>query len=597
MRTTRPRSSSSPARAFSNLRSSRHPATVLVAMVLLSLCAAAPSSAQPDPAYLAAPPGFKPKDFTILRDGAWYHAFYIETVASDVNDTGTRLGHSRSADLWHWEFVDSIFGPGTAAFDNQRVWAPHLVKVSGVYYLFYTGVSNDAATPNHQSIGVATSTDLTTWNRLSAPIIDCSIAANSECLPNVSGGGQLRDPFVMADPTTPGRWVTYYSTVFDGGQFMTAGMATTSSALSTTPWADAGITWTPSSTPPFNTGQVESPHLFVHDGLWYLLYTSNVGPNFITVWTNATAPIGAEGSWQMRGQLDAVLGYSSYPWFASEKFDDVDGNEYFGVVSDLPSPRRIQIRRLTWTPGDWKFHLATPPAGITAIGWDTETGTESVITGQYANLVFTSGAFQGRKAHIEIVEHDAGQPDQILPPGSLGLNADIDLTGTSTTFHWTSQGMLDDDSTPNRLEIQVRLANDPSVVSPLLYINSPPSGDHDPYRDGAFARQAREEGGTGGLAPAPPVTLRVLQETPLGAGIGLLVDLAAATEARVEIFDLAGRRLRTISNGVMAKGATVLLWDGRDDAGRLPPAGIVFARLSTPREAYTARLVVGAGSH
>ena len=399
----------------------------------------------------------------------------------------------------------------------------------------------------------------------------------------------------MADPTTPGRWVTYYGTVFDGGQFMTTGMATTSSALTTTPWSDAGITWTPSPTFPFNTGAVESPHLFVHSGLWYLLYTSNAGNNPITVWTNAAAPIGAEGSWQMRGRLNAVLGYSSDPWFASEKFDDVDGNEYFAVVSDLPGPRRIQIRKLTWTPGDWKFGLATPPAGITAIDWDTETATMSVTEGQYANLVFTSGAFLGRQAHIEIVEHDAGQPDQILSPASLGLSADINLTGPSTTFNWTSQATPDDDATPNRLEIQVRLTNDPSVISPLLYVNIPSGGDHDPYRDGASAREVTPVGEAGGSASPPAVTLRVLHETLLGAGIALLVDLAAETQARVDIFDLSGRRLRTISNGVMAKGATVLLWDGRDDAGRPARPGVVFARLSTPREAHTARLVIGAG--
>jgi hypothetical protein len=310
------------------------------------------------------------------------------------------------------------------------------------------------------------------------------------------------------------------------------------------------------------------------------------------VWTNATAPIGAEGSWQRRGTLDGVLGYPSR-WFASEKFDDVDGNEYFGVVSDLPDHRRIQIRRMTWAPGDWKFGLVPPPAGVTAIGWTTDTGTETVIQGQHANLVFTSSAFQGRQAHIEIVEHDAGQPDQILSPASVGMTTgDIDLTGTTTTFPWVTQVTPDDDATPNRLEIQVRLKNDPSVISPILYVNLPSGGDHDPYRDGARMREVPPDN-TGGNASRPAVKFRVLKETPLGPGIGLLVDLATETEARVEIFDLAGRRLRTISSGRLAKGATVLLWDGRDDAGQIV-RGAAFARLATPKETRS-QLVLASG--
>jgi hypothetical protein len=553
---------------------------------LLALAAPVRGWAAPDPARLAARPGFRPKDFTILRDGPWYHAFYIETDDAIPGDTGTRLGHSRSADLYHWDYLDSNFGPGTAAFDNARVWAPHLVKVDGVFYLFYTGVS----TVNAQSIGVATSTDLSTWNRLDAPIMDCSIAANSERVPY----GQLRDPFVMPDPTTPGRWLTYYGTVFTGGQFMTAGIAATSSALNTAPWTDAGVAWTPEPVWWKNEGQVESPHLFVHDGLWYLLFTSNAGNNPITVLTNSIAPIGAESSWQMRGRLHTVLGYDTSPWFASEAFTDVDGREYFAVVSDdpfQPYPRSIEIRQMNWTPGDWKFSLSQP-FGVTSIAW---SGSQVVTAGQRADLVFSSvGDFAGRQAHIEVVEKDPGQPDQIIPPGSLGLPESIDMTGSTTIYPWVSEAFPDDDDTPNRLEIQVRIANLPAVSTPTLYVNMPSGGGGGPYRDEARARHAPTEPGTANVAPTPTVTLRSLKETPLGPGFGLLVDLPQSSVARVEILDLTGRRLRTLANGTMPKGATVLMWDGRDDGGRSMPAGIVFARLSTPKETRMVRLAVGA---
>ena len=51
---------------------------------------------------------------------------------------------------------------------------------------------------------------------------------------------------------------------------------------------------------------------------------------------------------------------------------------------------------------------------------------------------------------------------------------------------------------------------------------------------------------------------------------------------RLEIFDLAGRRLGTLVDGERPAGAQVAAWDGRDDEGRAVAAGIYFVRLTTP---------------
>ena len=49
---------------------------------------------------------------------------------------------------------------------------------------------------------------------------------------------------------------------------------------------------------------------------------------------------------------------------------------------------------------------------------------------------------------------------------------------------------------------------------------------------------------------------------------------------RLEIVDLAGRRVRTVANGAFAAGRRhEVVWDGRDDSGRAAPSGTYFARL------------------
>ena len=245
------------------------------------------------------------------------------------------------------------------------------------------------------------------------------------------------------------------------------------------------------------------------------------------------------------------------------------------------------------------FAVAPSWAGsITAISWDTYSGNNSSTTlwPQYANLVFTTNDpnFNGT-AHIEVL--DANEyPYPSISLASLGLPEYITVTGSTTTYNWGTPPFigLDDDNTPYTQEIAVRLVDAPSVISPGLDIIQPQGGGgcgcgHEDARGGLAQ--------VDGAASPTAVTLRVLRETPLGGGISFAVGLPAETRARVDVFDITGRRLRTISNGVLPSGVTTLRWDGRDDAGQRARPGIVFARLSTPGEVRSARLVLGPGIH
>jgi len=61
--------------------------------------------------------------------------------------------------------------------------------------------------------------------------------------------------------------------------------------------------------------------------------------------------------------------------------------------------------------------------------------------------------------------------------------------------------------------------------------------------------------------------------------------------ARVDVFDVRGRRVARLHDGPLAPGAE-LLWTGRDDAGRRLASGVYLARLSAPGAARTARLLL-----
>lgn len=52
--------------------------------------------------------------------------------------------------------------------------------------------------------------------------------------------------------------------------------------------------------------------------------------------------------------------------------------------------------------------------------------------------------------------------------------------------------------------------------------------------------------------------------------------------ARVQIYDLQGRRVRTVLDGRLTRGLGRVAWDGRDEAGRTLDAGAYFLEVRTP---------------
>jgi len=60
-------------------------------------------------------------------------------------------------------------------------------------------------------------------------------------------------------------------------------------------------------------------------------------------------------------------------------------------------------------------------------------------------------------------------------------------------------------------------------------------------------------------------------------------DLAAATEVRIEIFDILGRHVRTLVNQRQAAGRYAVSWDGRDENDLLVSNGVFIYQLRTEK--------------
>jgi hypothetical protein len=79
---------------------------------------------------------------------------------------------------------------------------------------------------------------------------------------------------------------------------------------------------------------------------------------------------------------------------------------------------------------------------------------------------------------------------------------------------------------------------------------------------------------------------------PNPATNGTRVSYALPQTARVSlgVYDLQGRRVQRLLDGVLPAGAGSVPWNGRDESGSLAPSGLYFVRLETGGEVLTRRL-------
>lgn len=69
-------------------------------------------------------------------------------------------------------------------------------------------------------------------------------------------------------------------------------------------------------------------------------------------------------------------------------------------------------------------------------------------------------------------------------------------------------------------------------------------------------------------------------------------DLPQAGDVRMQVYDIAGRRVRTLASASMPAGNRSVTWDGVDGAGRRVSAGVYFLRLETHGGRQDRRMLV-----
>lgn len=580
-------------------------ASILLALAGFAFAAPAAAYMKPFGEGNGLPPGYAPKDFTVVQKDGVFHLYCI--MVNRALRTGGNLGqhlnerrfaHAVSTDLSTWTFVDSAFTVGSG-FDRHHVWAPSIVAHGGRYWMFYTGVEDTLRSgswsPHRMALGVAWSTDLVTWNRSDTPVLRCG----PPDLPwtDCAEGG-LRDGFVIhADTSGTGQsgwwmfFVTQPRTGPPGGYHdPLAFLVGAATGLDTDleAWSDFGPNWStyrPYQTiPGQRTNKVESPHLYKFNNTWYLFFTGDQGIAYLTGGTPVgDIPLpGTEWSYQGRfAELD-------HAYFASEAFPvtwaDGTTEHWFGSVLGGASYWNMIDLRI-WNPAAGGPLLADPvtfreirplQAAVEHRDWVDlwMEVDEPVVPGTRDQVLI-------RPAPLEVWEVDDRDgvrsltpldPTALSIPRVPKLRTCYGLGDVGDTVRFRPRWMVDDDDTPNRLELIFRCRGTESGVMTVARRNHPVSDAED------------------GIPEALGLTASL---EPGRAAATLRLTMPARAAARLELHDVHGRRVRTLVDRVVEAGVSRFAWDGRDHRGRTLEAGVYFARVrAAGAEARTRVLLV-----
>ena len=77
---------------------------------------------------------------------------------------------------------------------------------------------------------------------------------------------------------------------------------------------------------------------------------------------------------------------------------------------------------------------------------------------------------------------------------------------------------------------------------------------------------------------------------PFSDRIEIRYTLASATHVRISIYDLMGRRVKTLTNKKQSAGTYTVIWDGTDDVGRRIPEGNYYTVINAASKEYRQKI-------
>jgi hypothetical protein len=100
------------------------------------------------------------------------------------------------------------------------------------------------------------------------------------------------------------------------------------------------------------------------------------------------------------------------------------------------------------------------------------------------------------------------------------------------------------------------------------------------------------DGGPGVSGETTTVSLGVLYPRSSGSGLTIAFSLSEAAHVTLSVYDVAGRRVKTLVSRTMPAGASSVAWNGDDDSGTRVAAGVYFVKMNAAGLEKSTKLIL-----
>ncbi len=272
-----------------------------------------------------------------------------------------------------------------------------------------------------------------------------------------------------------------------------------------------------------------------------------------------------------------------------------------GAYLDLPEAQVAGLKSAGWTfaglvpaMNSASYSALCPTYGDSTAAGITYTAFQVVAHHQDNGIYWsTDGTFQGYSV------------DNLAPGAPLNLAGSADAG--SVTLDWLASGQHDEDLAQYRVYRGV--SSGFALDAGSLVGSTVETGFQDAaqagtvyYRvtavdahgnEGQPSAEIMVTSSVSGVGDTPAVFAHLGNyPNPFNPMTRISFSLSHDGPVRVQVFDTAGRLVRTLIDGVMTRGAHQVQWNGTDAGGRAVPSGIYFSRIQDQGQTLTRRMTL-----
>jgi hypothetical protein len=269
---------------------------------------------------------------------------------------------------------------------------------------------------------------------------------------------------------------------------------------------------------------------------------------------------------------------------------------------DVPRSGSLRMTLDAGVSTYWEYIVSVPARGLSGYAYDAATSADSVAAGiPWNDFMVDARSTTGSYQYSSAV--DSGYSVDNLPPAVPAPFTGVYASGAAH-LEWGPNNEPDFWCYKVYRGGSAGFAPSPATLiatkSDPDYVDPGPAGSY--YKLSALDIHGNESGfalltptSTSGVGAGPiPRVLALAEPRPNPAQDGALLSFAlpSAGSMTLAVYDIGGRRVRTISAGRLEAREYALPFDLRDDEGQRVPSGLYFVRLDAGGQTLVRRLAI-----